>query len=177
MEQEEIWRDIEGYEGLYQVSNLGRVKSLERIDEMGRLRLGRILSPVIDRYGYLRVNLYKEGKRKTFQVHRLVGQAFIPNPEGLPQINHKDEDPSNDRADNLEWCSRSYNINYGTRNERQVQTRIRNGNADPEMCGILNRDEKEYYRLYYQKNIEHLREQNRERVREYRRRKKYKIIA
>lgn len=153
----EIWKDIEGYEGLYQVSNLGRVRSVDRIGGRGRRFNGRILKPKVKTGGYLLVNFSKEGKRKMFSVHRLVAQAFIPNPEGLPQINHKDENPSNNRVENLEWCDGKYNCNYGIRNERRVQTMIRNGNADPETCGIQAKDKKEYYRLY---------------KREYRRRKK-----
>lgn len=171
MEQEEIWRDIEGYEGQYQVSNLGRVKSFDRIDGAGHLKRGRILRPVPDKKGYLRVQLHKEGKRKLFLVHRLVAQAFIPNPEGLPQVNHRDEDPSNARADNLEWCTASYNVNYGTHNERMIQTKISNGNADPDMCGVIkDGDRREYNQMYYQKNQEKILEcqhKNRERKLEY----------
>ena len=146
----EQWRPIEGYEGLYEVSNLGRVKSLK----CGR---ERILKPQMKKKGYLQVGLRKEGKYKMFKVHRLVAQAFIPNPEGLPQINHKDENPSNNRVENLEWCDSKYNNNYGTHNERIVQTMISNGNADPEMCGIQTKDKKEYNRLYQQKNRENIR--------------------
>ena len=165
MEQNEIWKDIEGYEGLYQVSNLGRVKSLERIDRHNHLVKERILKPKIEPNGYFRVDLCKEGKVKTLSVHRLVAQTFIPNPEGLPQINHKNEnkalnvvflrdDGSVDECrSNLEWCDRKYNCNYGTRNERQVQTGISKGLYDPEMCGIIkNEGEKEYKRLWWQKN-------------------------
>ena len=159
MEQNEIWKDIEGYEGLYQVSNLGRVKSLERIDRLGRLKPGVILRPKVERGGYLLVGLHKEGKQKMFLVHRLVAHAFIPNPEGLPEINHRDEDKTNNLVDNLEYCDRKYNMNYGTRNERmtknRVQSGIDNGTYDPELCGIMNKDRNEYARLYYQKNIEH----------------------
>ena len=173
---DEVWRDIEGYEMIYQVSNMGRVKRLDGIDSQGRNWKGRILSPGIDKGGYLKVCLYKEGKVNRFLVHRLVAHAFIPNPEGLPQINHIDEDKTNNLVDNLEYCDRKYNMNYGTRNERmtknRVQSGIDNGTYDPELCGIMNKDRNEYARLYYQKNIEHLREQNRERMREYRRRQK-----
>ena len=164
----EQWRPIEGYEGLYQVSNLGRVRSLDRIDCAGRRLKGKILSPEVAR-GYVQVQLWKEGKLKWFKVHRLVAQTFIHNPEGLPQINHKDEDKTNNIVDNLEYCDGKYNMNYGTRIERAVQTRISNGNADPELCGIG--DEKEYKRLYYQKNKDRLRERHTEYMREYRRRK------
>ena len=102
---EEIWQDIEGYEGLYQVSNLGRVKSL---------RNNIILSQSITRNGYKNVILYTNNIRKLYLVHRLVATAFIPNPDNLPQVNHKDENKTNNRVDNLEWCDCKYNINYGT---------------------------------------------------------------
>ena len=110
----EIWKDIEGFEGLYQVSNLGKVKSLN----YNHTKKEKILKHGSDRVGYLRVNLCKEGKRKTYQVHRLVAQAFIPNLENKPQVNHKDEDKTNNKVENLEWMTRRENINYGTRNER-----------------------------------------------------------
>ena len=108
MKNNEIWKDIFGYEGLYQVSNLGRVRSLKFGKE-------RILSIRRSKFGYLLVNLCKNSDMKTFRVHRLVGQSFIPNPNNLPEINHKNEDKTNNRVENLEWCDRKYNINYGTR--------------------------------------------------------------
>lgn len=107
---EEVWKDIPGYEGLYQVSSLGRVKSLNYNHEGYQ----KILSFKKERNGYLRVGLFREGRQKLFSVHRLVATVFIPNPNNLPQVNHKDEDKTNNRADNLEWCSCQYNINYGT---------------------------------------------------------------
>lgn len=106
----EIWKDIEGYEGLYQVSSEGRVKSLKFGKE-------KILKNIKDSKGYLKVQLHKEG-RKTFKVHRLVATAFIPNSNNLPEVNHKNENPTDNRVDNLEWCNRTYNINYGTRNNK-----------------------------------------------------------
>lgn len=109
----EIWKDITGYEGLYQVSNLGRVKSTQYFHGTNE----RILKPISTHNGYFRVHLRKDGKLKTFKIHRLVAEAFIPNPDNLPQINHKDEDKTNNRVDNLEWCSARYNCNYGGRNE------------------------------------------------------------
>ena len=109
----EEWRDIEGYEGLYQVSNLGRVKSLN----YNRTKSEKILKTAMRR-GYLGVTLFKDGKPKTFMVHRLVAMMFINNPEKLPVVNHKDEDKLNNNADNLEWCTILYNNCYGTRLER-----------------------------------------------------------
>ena len=99
----EIWKEILGYEGLYEVSNLGRVRNM---------RTGRILKPGPDKDGYLLVGLYKSGVRTTNKIHRLVGQAFLPNPQNLPQINHKDEDETNNAVSNLEWCDNKYNNNY-----------------------------------------------------------------
>lgn len=107
----ERWRDIKGYEGLYQISNCGRVKSLKYCKE-------KILKSIKSSNGYLQVNLYKDGKRKYFLVHRLVATAFIYNIENYSQINHKDEIKSNNYVSNLEWCDYSYNNNYGTRNKK-----------------------------------------------------------
>ena len=118
----EIWKPIEGYNGLYQVSNMGRVKSLERNVVKGKGGLykieEKILKSIKKRDGYFQINLSKDGKQKTHLVHRLVAQAFLPNPNNLVEINHINEDKTNNRTDNLEWCSREYNCNYGTRNER-----------------------------------------------------------
>ena len=111
----EVFKDIEGYEGLYQVSNLGNVKAL---GNGGSNSKEKFLKPQKDKGGYLKVNLCKEGKVKMCKIHRLVAQAFIPNPKNLPQVNHKDEDKQNNAASNLEWCTHFYNINYGTRNQR-----------------------------------------------------------
>ena len=111
---EEEWRDIIGYEGLYQVSNLGRIKSL---NYRGTGKEG-ILSPILNKKGYLVIGLCKNNKQNKKRVNRLVAQAFIPNPENLPEVNHKDENRINNCVDNLEWCTREYNINYGTRSEK-----------------------------------------------------------
>lgn len=119
----EIWKDIKGYEELYQVSNLGNVRSLDRYVKqlnnntiIERIYKGKILKNNIASNGYSRVVLQNR-KPKTFLVHRLVAEAFIPNPNNYLYINHKDEDKTNNHASNLEWCTQSYNINYGKRNE------------------------------------------------------------
>ena len=111
---EEIWCPIKGYESLYEVSDKGRVKSIGYCKE-------RILSPGKHSKGYLQVELYKNGDRKMCKVHRLVAQAFIPNPDNLTQVNHKDEDKENNSVQNLEWCSSKYNANFGTRTQRQAE--------------------------------------------------------
>lgn len=109
----EIWKDIKCYEGLYQVSNLGRIKSLHNYKRNGT----DILIPGIKK-GYYQIGLRKNKKRTWYAIHRLVAQAFIPNYDNLPQINHKDENKLNNKVDNLEWCSVRYNNCYGTRIER-----------------------------------------------------------
>lgn len=111
----EEWRDITRYEN-YQVSNCGRVKSLN-YHMTGEEQL---LRPATEGGGYLFVRLYKDGKQKSFKVHRLVATAFIPNTENLSDINHKDECKTNNAVSNLEWCDTKYNINYGTHKERMA---------------------------------------------------------
>lgn len=116
MNSKEIWKDIKGYEGYYQVSNLGRVRSLDRIDSLNRKRYGKILVRKHNNRNYFTHCLKINGKAHYFLVHRLVALAFIPNPKNLPQVNHIDEDKSNNRVSNLEWCDAKYNDNYGNRN-------------------------------------------------------------
>lgn len=111
----EIWKPIKGFEGFYEVSNLGRVRSLESGRWKNRVK---ILKPGKLNNGYLKVTLFKDGKPKTFLVHRLVAEHFIPNPLNLPQVNHKDENKENNCFENLEWCDAKYNSNYGTRTKK-----------------------------------------------------------
>ena len=108
---EEIWKDKKDYEEHYQVSNCGRVKSI-------RFGKERILKPVPNSFGYLFVKLCKDGKAKAFTVHRLVAEAFLDNPNNYKEVNHKDENKTNNVVTNLEWCDRKYNQNYGTRTEK-----------------------------------------------------------
>ena len=123
MNEIEVWKDVVGYEGSYQVSNKGNVRSVERRNSRGYRLAGRILKPGHDNDGYLHVVLCKNGKRKTTTVHRLVAEAFIPNPESLPQVNHIDEVKDNNNVENLEWCDSKYNNNHGTMIERAAQAR------------------------------------------------------
>ena len=126
-EECEVWRDIEGYEGLYQVSNLGRVHSLDRFvpRKTGTVQKvhGRVLKPQKDKDGYLQVGLWKENKAKKAKVHRIVAKAFVPNLNDLPEINHINEVKDDNRVNNLEWCTRKENINHGTRTEQVAKTR------------------------------------------------------
>lgn len=118
----EIRKDIKGYEGLYQVSNLGRVKSFRGSTKFGKPK-EFILKPYLNNSGYCVVTLYIDScKKHKFQVHRLVAEMFINNPQGLPCVNHKDEDKTNNCVSNLEWCTYQYNNNYGTARVRAVDT-------------------------------------------------------
>ena len=125
--QIEVWEDIKGYEGLYQVSNMGRVKSLERTvtRKNGRRQTiqERILNPKTERNGYLRIELCNgSGKKKSFLVHRLVCEAFHENTENnKPCVNHIDENKANNTASNLEWCTYKENLNHGTRSARSAK--------------------------------------------------------
>ena len=152
----EIWKSIEGYEGLYEISNLGRVKSLARFEnghnansQKRYFRKEKFLKQGNVR-NYLVVCLLKNGKRKMYRVHRLVALAFIPNPNNYSCVNHKDENPLNNCVDNLEWCSFDYNCNYGTRNERMSKS-LKNckSTSKPIRCvetGIIYQSEKEIER-------------------------------
>ena len=105
-------KDIKGYEGLYAITTCGKVWSY---------RNKKFLAPSNDRRGYLYVGLYKNGTRKQYRIHRLVAETYIPNPDNLPEVNHKDENKGHNYIGNLEWCDREYNCNYGTRTERQAK--------------------------------------------------------
>lgn len=105
-----MWKDIENYEGIYQVSDSGEVRSL---------KTNRVLKASVNPHGYLFVNLYKDGRKpKHCLVHRLVANAFLPNPLNLPEVNHKNEVKTDNRTSNIEWMSSKENCNYGTRNRR-----------------------------------------------------------
>ena len=152
----EEWKAIPGYEGLYEVSNKGNVRNVRR---------NTLLRLTKTNKGYIQVGLSKNGILTVLKVHRLVAQAFLPNPDNLPMINHKDEDKTNNRVENLEWCTAKYNNTYGTRQDKVRDTAIKNGSWSG-----LSKEEynKSYYeknkdkkREYYEKNKEKIREKNR----------------
>lgn len=109
---EEIWKDIPEFEGLYQISNLGRVRSLDKYDRLGRFHKGKILAIKDNGVGYLTLPLNRDGKQKMALVHRLVASVFVPNPNGYSQVNHIDGNKKNNHADNLEWCTQSQNLKH-----------------------------------------------------------------
>ena len=121
----EIWKGIPGYDGIYEVSNMGEVRSLPRVINMpskiGNIyplhHKGKVLKKIVNNKGYFYVALC--GKKAL--VHRLVAMAFIPNPNNLPLVNHKDENPKNNCVENLEWCTQKYNLDYGTSRARGAQ--------------------------------------------------------
>ena len=131
--KEEIFKDIEGYEGLYEVSNRGNMKSLN----YRRTGKERILKPQKNRCGYLQVQLWKDGKAKNYLVHRLVAEAFIPNTDNLPQVNHIDENKQNNCMDNLEWCSRSYNLTYNDRAKKAGKKQSKPVLAIDKVTGLI----------------------------------------
>lgn len=180
---EEIWKPIKGYEGYYEVSNLGRVRRLDRYDYgcgYARFYKGGILKSLCGSNGYLHVMLCRDGTRLTKSVHRLVATTFIPNPENLPQVNHKDEDKSNNTVTNLEWCSSKYNMNYGTKNRRCNDTKIKRGLVDSDTVGSTPEESKKLYNekhkevisskqhQYYIDNIDKVKERSRKYYYEHR---------
>ena len=129
---EEIWKDISGYNGKYQVSNLGRVKSYAQDPNNGKVKIGNRTAK-----GYLTFLLYDEnGDKKWCPVHRLVASAFIDNPHHLPQVNHKDENKENNRADNLEWCTNEYNAAYGTKPDRMSKANRCHKSTSLKICSV-----------------------------------------
>ena len=107
-------KDIKGFEGLYAITSCGKVWSY---------RNKKCLKPYKQSKGYLAVSLYKDGTQKKYNIHRLVAEAYLPNPNNLPQVNHKDENKTHNYINNLEWCDNTYNVNYGTRNKRVGRAR------------------------------------------------------
>lgn len=136
---QEIWKDIKGYEGIYQVSNLGRVRSLDRIVN-NRSYKGRIKVPSNSK-GYKRVGLLYKRNVNYYSIHRLVAQAFIPNPNNYEIVNHKDENRGNNRVDNLEWCDSKYNNSYHNANIKRLLSRINYYMREQERYDIITKIE------------------------------------
>lgn len=130
----EKFKPVQGYAGIYEISNLGRVKSLSRVverkDGNTRVTEDRIILPFLTKCGYHQIVLCKDGVRKKHYLHRLVANAFIENPNKLPIINHKDENKLNNRVDNLEWCSAYYNTRYGKLQKRLVKIDVIDSKGD-----------------------------------------------
>ena len=174
MKMDEVWKPVKGFEGYYEVSNLGRVKRLDRYDYgcgYARFYKGRILKNLTYKTtGYLHVQLCKSGTIVNKSVHRLVAETFIPNPYNLPQVNHKDEDKSNNVVDNLEWCSSLYNSRYGTKNRRANETKIERGLVDPDCIGLTPDESKRLYNEKHKEEIKEYRHQqylkNKEKIKE-----------
>ena len=127
---EEVWKDVVGFEGIYQISNNGKLRSLDRIvvAKAGWVKREKgmdIKTNTIQNSGYVKVDLHKNGKAYGKLLHRLVAEAFIENPRNYPQINHKDQNKLNNSADNLEWCTQMYNNHYGDCMERGAETQRR----------------------------------------------------
>lgn len=122
----EEWRDIEDFEGCYQVSNMGRIKSLERVvmrkDGKPLTVRERILKANKNEDGYLLVSLHGNGKKRAASIHRFVAETFIPNPDNKPQVNHLDENKTNNCVSNLEWVTNLENVNHGTCKKRRIAT-------------------------------------------------------
>lgn len=120
---QEIWKDIPNYEGIYQISNHGRIRSNNPGNKRFHNKTDHILKAHVSNTGYCQVTLYKDGvKRRKYTVHKLVATMFIPNPDNLPCVNHKDENKLNNHVDNLEWCTYAYNNAYGTAKIRSIIT-------------------------------------------------------
>lgn len=129
---DEIWKDIDGYNGRYQISNMGRLKSFAQNRDEGKIHTGSKTHK-----GYLSSKLYdSDGNSHTYPMHRLVASAFVDNPNGYPQVNHLDEDKTNNRADNLEWCTNDYNVNYGTRTIRAGESNRCCSSTSKPVCSV-----------------------------------------
>lgn len=140
----ELWENVQGYEGLYQVSNLGRIKSLLFINNVCIKEREKILKIETNKKNRQHIALYKNGKRKNMAVHRLVAKAFIPNPNNLPQINHIDGNPKNNKVENLEWCSASYNMKHAYANNLLKLKKYNEKNSK----AIIRNDGKKYNNSY-----------------------------
>ena len=144
----EEWKEIPGYEGLYEASSLGRIRSMDKTIKTynggSYIRAGMEKKPCVNKSGYFRLNLCKDGISKSCLVHRLVAKAFIPNGSNLPEVNHINENKLDNRIENLEWCSYQYNMNWGYHNENVGRT-----NGKPVVQFTIEETKvKEYYSSY-----------------------------
>lgn len=132
---EEIWKDLKGYEKYYSVSNMGRIKSKSRIIvKSNGVKVnyeGKILSPIVNSDGYRQFKLYTDNGYKTTRLHRAIAETFIPNPNNLPEVNHKDCNRENNRVDNLEWCDHKYNVHYAIKNGNHICCKDLYGENNP----------------------------------------------
>lgn len=112
----EIWKDVKGYEGLYECSNLGKVRSFDREiiynNGIKHIHKGKELKGIVNKNGYVHITLVKDGIKKQFLLHRIIAITFLPNPNNLPCVNHKSEDKQDNKVSNLEWCTHKYNLEY-----------------------------------------------------------------
>ena len=136
----ENWKPVKGFEGYYEVSDLGRVRSVDRVvydrvRKCNRLLKGKVLTIRDNGHGYKAVMFCREHKIYNKYVHILVAETFLDNPDKLPYVNHRDENKGNNVSTNLEWCDGSYNNRYGTRTQNWYETRIRNGTINPDNIG------------------------------------------
>lgn len=141
----EVWKSVEEFKGLYEVSNLGNVKSLDRVDSRGIAHKGRLLTPTKGSGGYYSVNLSKNQKRKTIRIHTLVAKAFIVNddPDKKTHVNHKDGDKSHNEATNLEWATPKYN------NQHAFKTGL-NSQSGEDNCGVkISEEDAKFIRRCY----------------------------
>jgi hypothetical protein len=141
--EKEIWKPVIGYESYYMVSDLGNIKSLDRIDRFNRKYNGRTLKQKKTRYGYSEVDLSISGKSKTVKIHRLVAELFIPNSENKSQVNHKNGIKTDNRAANLEWCTPKENVNHG------IETGLIKRKGEENPCSKLTRREVQEIRQKY----------------------------
>ena len=149
-----VRKPVVGYEGYYEVDQFGRVFSVERVisvDDNGRKYekpvSGKQMKQCLKNNGYKSVSLTKGGSTKAFYVHRLVAEAFIPNPDNLPMVNHKDEDKTNNFLENLEWCTAKYNCNYGTGVKRHAD-KIRGRESEKRIAVIQRSVDGEFINRY-----------------------------
>lgn len=121
----EIWKPVVGFEEYFMISNLGKLKRIKEVQNLfgktkREIKTDRIVKPTLDR-GYYKIGLSVNGKRTLKYIHRMVAEAFIPNPNNYKEINHKDNNPSNNNVNNLEWCDRKYNIEYMVKHQEKIR--------------------------------------------------------